>query len=52
LHLREQEAEYEGTDGTDRKRNKPNNFRNMLQDVHIYLLIRSLRLFIQMLTAN
>ncbi|KAF2748296.1 hypothetical protein M011DRAFT_466702 [Sporormia fimetaria CBS 119925] len=37
LHLREQEAEYNGTDGTGRARTKPAGFKNALQDTITYL---------------
>ncbi|KAF2654693.1 hypothetical protein K491DRAFT_693620 [Lophiostoma macrostomum CBS 122681] len=37
LHLREQDAEYEGTDGTGRGRQKPKGFRDVLQDGLAYL---------------
>ncbi|KAF2267169.1 hypothetical protein CC78DRAFT_530971 [Lojkania enalia] len=37
LHLRAEEAEYEGTDGTGRGRPKPPGLKNMLQDTLTYL---------------
>ncbi|XPS95487.1 hypothetical protein M3J09_004777 [Ascochyta lentis] len=37
LHLREEEAEYTGTDGTERKRWKPKGLEHMLRDGLTYL---------------
>ncbi|KAL6707291.1 hypothetical protein ACN47E_004279 [Coniothyrium glycines] len=37
LHLRQEDAEYEGTDGTERKRSKPSGLNHMLRDGLSYL---------------
>ncbi|KAF2832481.1 hypothetical protein CC86DRAFT_89962 [Ophiobolus disseminans] len=37
LHLRKEEAEYKGTDDTDRKRHQPSGLNHMLRDGLAYL---------------
>ncbi|KAH8712104.1 HRDC-like protein [Phaeosphaeriaceae sp. PMI808] len=37
LHLRQEEAEYSGTDDTNRKRNQPSGLKHMLRDGLTYL---------------